>query len=92
MTSIYGVQGREDAFVPYLSDDWIALLDHTTQEAEVLSMGVDLANGTGWPFGEPQMSPEHAARLDGGSDLTCCLGESVWISGGVLDPAVAGGP
>ena len=62
VTPIYGVRGREDDFVPYLSDEWMALLDHTTQTADRLGMGVDLANGTGWPFGGPQMSPEHAAR------------------------------
>jgi hypothetical protein len=62
VTPIYGVRGREDDFVPYLSDEWMARLDHTTETADSLGMGVDLANGTGWPFGGPQMSPEHAAR------------------------------
>jgi hypothetical protein len=62
VTPIYGVRGREDQFVEYLSADWMALLDHTTEQAHARGMGVDLANGTGWPFGGPAISPEHAAR------------------------------
>ena len=62
VTPIYGVQGREDDAIPYLSDEWMARLDHTTETADSLGLGVDLANGTGWPFGGPQIRPEHAAR------------------------------
>src|SRR5690606_19643286 len=35
--------------------------NHTTATAGSLGMGVDLTNGTGWPFGGPQVPAEHAA-------------------------------
>ena len=53
ITPIYGVLGYEDRFVNYLSPQWIELLLHTLKEAERLDMGIDMATGTGWPFGGP---------------------------------------
>jgi hypothetical protein len=32
------------------------MLEHTTREAARLGMGVDMATGTGWPFGGPEVS------------------------------------
>lgn len=62
ITPIYGVEGREDAFIDYLSPSWMAMLDHTVREADRLGMGVDMANGSGWPFGGPEVTPGEAAR------------------------------
>ena len=62
ITPIYGVAGCEDRFVPYLSPEWMALLEHTLAEAGRLGLGVDLATGTGWPFGGPSVSDETAAK------------------------------
>src|SRR6056297_2593085 len=33
---IYGVEGYEDEFIPYLSDKWIRMLTYTIKEAERL--------------------------------------------------------
>lgn len=58
---IYGVKGYESRYIDYLSPAWMDMLNHTTEQAKVLKMGVDLTNGTGWPFGGPQVTPEYAA-------------------------------
>jgi alpha-L-rhamnosidase len=78
VTPIYGVRGTEPRFIPYLSSQWMAMLDHTLREAGRLNMGVDMATGTGWPFGGPWVGDDMAARsiahrtwtLDGGQRLT----------------------
>ncbi len=62
VTPIYGVRGTEDRFIPYLSPQWMAMLDHALREATRLQMGVDMATGTGWPFGGPWVDAETAPR------------------------------
>jgi hypothetical protein len=62
LTPIYGVRGDESQFVPYLSDAWMTLLEHTLREARRLGLGVDLATGTGWPFGGSWVGENDAAR------------------------------
>ncbi len=58
---IYGAVGYENRYIPYLSPQWLRMLDVTVQKAHSLEMGVDLTMGTGWPFGGPQVTPSHAA-------------------------------
>ncbi len=55
ITPIYGVQGNEQNEVDYLSPRWMELLGHTLAEGERLGIAIDMNNGTGWPFGGPQM-------------------------------------
>ena len=62
ITPIYGVSGAEAQFVPYLSDRWVGLLEHTLREAQRLDLGVDMATGTGWPFGGPWIGERDASR------------------------------
>lgn len=62
ITPIYGVRGGESEFVPYLSDAWVQLLEHTLREARRLGLGVDMATGTGWPFGGPWVGEADAPR------------------------------
>lgn len=62
LTPVYGVRGYEDRFVPYLSPRWIQLLQHTLTEARRLGLGLDLATGTGWPFGGPWLDEQDAAH------------------------------
>ncbi len=62
ITPIYGVRGAEDRFIDFLSPRWMNMLAYTAEEARRLDLGVDMATGTGWPFGGPQVEPEHAAR------------------------------
>ena len=62
ITPIYGVRGAEDRFIPYLSSDWVQMLEHTVREGARLGLGVDMATGTGWPFGGPWVGDEIAPR------------------------------
>src|SRR5262245_61627731 len=62
LTPIYGVRGTEARFIPYLSPQWTAMLDHSLREAARLEMGVDMATGTGWPFGGPWVGDDTSAR------------------------------
>lgn len=62
ITPIYGVRGEEARFIPFLSDPWVDMLVHTLSEAARLDLGVDMATGTGWPFGGPWVTDDMAAR------------------------------
>ena len=62
ITPIYGVQGNEQNDISYLSPRWMEMLDHTLREGERLGLGIDMNNGTGWPFGGPQIGHEEAAQ------------------------------
>src|SRR5690606_12591301 len=62
ITPIYGVYGEEEEFVEYLSTEWVELLKHTLDEAARLGLGVDMATGTGWPFGGPWVSEVDACK------------------------------
>lgn len=61
ITPIYGVIGNEANDIDYLTPQWMDMLKHTTSEAARLGMNVDMNNGTGWPFGGPEVSIEDAA-------------------------------
>jgi hypothetical protein len=64
ITPIYGARGSEARDTPFLSPRWMEMLEHTSREAARRDMGVDMATGTGWPFGGPWISAE-----DGSSSL-----------------------
>lgn len=61
ITPIYGVQEKDADEIPYLSPLWMEMLKHTEAEATRLGMQIDMNNGTGWPFGGPDVSIEDAA-------------------------------
>lgn len=58
---IYGAKGFENNYLKYLSPEWLKMLQFTTDKAKSLNMGVDMAVGTGWPIGGPQVSENDAA-------------------------------
>ncbi|GAB3650672.1 glycosyl hydrolase [Echinicola sediminis] len=58
---IYGAKGYEDTYLEFLSKPWLDMLHYTVDVADSLQMGVDLTQGTGWPFGGPFVEPEFAA-------------------------------
>ena len=64
ITPIYGVQHGEDKEISYLSPAWMRVLRQVEDKAKQLGMGVDMATGTGWPFGGPLVTEDDAA---------CCL-------------------
>ncbi len=61
ITPIYGVKGYEDKYIPYLSPKWMNMLAYTHGETEKWGMQVDMNNGTGWPFGGPDVTLDNAA-------------------------------
>ncbi len=61
ITPIYGVQGNEKNNIPYLSDKWMEMLRYTQSEAARNGIELDMATGTGWPFGGPWVPLEESA-------------------------------
>ncbi|MSU48139.1 MAG: glycoside hydrolase [Opitutus sp.] len=73
ITPIYGAKGFESRFIPFLSPKYIEMLAHVASEAKRLQLGVDMATGTGWPFGGPQVTAVDAelrVAFDAGGKLT----------------------
>jgi hypothetical protein len=62
ITPIYGAKGYESRYVNFLSPQWMEMLAHTGREAQRLGLGVDMATGTGWPFGGPWIDEAHALQ------------------------------
>ena len=58
ITPIYGAKGYEERFIQFLSPKYVEMLAHVSAEAKRLGLGVDMATGTGWPFGGPWLKPE----------------------------------
>ena len=61
VTPIYGVQGNEANNIPYLSDRWMEMLREVQKNGLELGIEVDMATGTGWPFGGPWVPLEESA-------------------------------
>ncbi|HNR05959.1 MAG TPA: glycosyl hydrolase [Saprospiraceae bacterium] len=62
ITPIYGVQGHEARFIDYLSPQWMGVFDFVLREAKKLGLGIDMATGTGWPFGGPWIGEDQACK------------------------------
>ena len=62
ITPIYGAKGAEARYLRFLSPEWMAMLEYTGREARRLGLGVDMATGTGWPFGGPWIDEAHALQ------------------------------
>ncbi|WP_234569818.1 glycosyl hydrolase [Rhodohalobacter sp. 614A] len=62
ITPIYGVGGYEDQFIDFLSPEWMDVLEHTLSEGDRLNLGIDMATGTGWPFGGPWIGENEASK------------------------------
>ncbi|MFL5617773.1 MAG: glycosyl hydrolase [Gemmatimonadaceae bacterium] len=75
ITPIYGVFGTEQEFIPYLSPKWVSMLEHTLAESKRLGLGVDMATGTGWPFGGPNVGDTDAAKYVAWKRWTLRAGE-----------------
>lgn len=62
ITPIYGVQGNEANDISYLSDKWMDMLRHVTDESRRLGLQPEMNNGTGWPFGGPEVTENESAQ------------------------------
>ena len=61
ITPIYGVQGLQDRNIEYLSDKWFEMLRYTMEQCERNGIELDMATGTGWPFGGPWVPLKESA-------------------------------
>jgi hypothetical protein len=62
ITPIYGVKGAEDKFIDFLSPEWMEIFQYTLAEAKRMNLGIDMATGTGWPFGGPWVEDKDASK------------------------------
>ncbi len=62
ITPIYGAKGYESRYIDFLTPKWMEMLEHTGREAQRLGLGVDMATGTGWPFGGPWIDEANALQ------------------------------
>lgn len=60
ITPIYGARGYEQRYLEFLSPQYVEMLAFTCIEAKRLGLAVDMATGTGWPFGGKQVSRDDA--------------------------------
>ena len=60
ITPIYGVKGNDANNIEYLSPQWMKMLGTVEQISKELGLEANMATGTGWPFGGPNV-PEHEA-------------------------------
>ena len=61
ITPLYGVQGNQANNIPYLSDKWMEMLREVQQNGKDMGIEIDMATGTGWPFGGPWVPLEESA-------------------------------
>ena len=61
ITPIYGVQGNVTRNIAYLSDEWMEMLREVQALGEQTGIEIDMATGTGWPFGGPWVPLEESA-------------------------------
>ena len=61
ITPLYGVQGNQANNIPYLSDNWMQMLRYTAEQCQKNGIELDMATGTGWPFGGPWVPLEESA-------------------------------
>ena len=81
ITPIYGVQGNDANNIPFLSQRWMQILQHTQNEGKRTGIEVDMNTGTGWPFGGPSVSIDDAATkaifqsydVEGGKDISLSI-------------------
>ena len=80
ITPIYGVQGNQRNNIPYLSDKWMSMLRETQVYGKTLGIEIDMATGTGWPFGGPWVPLEESANKVIFVDTVCTGGTLTDVS------------
>ena len=61
ITPIYGVLGNEQNNIEFLSPKWMEMLRFVQDEGKKNIIQIDMATGTGWPFGGPWVPLEESA-------------------------------
>lgn len=64
ITPLYGVKGNDKNNLDFLSPAWMSALKFVESEGAKDGLLIDMNNGTGWPFGGPEVPlSEAAAKL-----------------------------
>lgn len=61
ITPIYGVQGNEANNISFLSPRYMEILKYVDAQCQKNGIELDMATGTGWPFGGPWVPLEESA-------------------------------
>lgn len=61
ITPLYGVQGNEKNEKKFLGAEWMSMLRHTIEKGDAVGIETNMATGTGWPFGGPDVPLSQAA-------------------------------
>ena len=61
ITPIYGVQGNSSNNIPFMSPQWLDMLQYAKEQAAQQGIDIDMTTGTGWPFGGPMVKSEWSA-------------------------------
>ena len=61
ITPLYGVQGNQKNNIDFLSDKWFEMLRFTQEQCKKNGIEIDMATGTGWPFGGPWVPLKESA-------------------------------
>ena len=61
ITPLYGVKGNDSNNIDYLSPKWMEMLRFVEEEGKRNGIQIDMNNGTGWPFGGPEVTLDEAA-------------------------------
>lgn len=70
ITPLYGVQGNDKNNISFLSDSWMNMLRFVESEGAKDGILVDMNNGTGWPFGGPDVPLNEAAAKLAYTDMS----------------------
>jgi len=77
ITPLYGVLGEEGKFIRYLSPEWVGRFEFVLAEGKRLGLGIDMNNGTGWPFGGPWVTPEDTCKYLAHKTFTVKAGDKL---------------
>ena len=77
ITPIYGVKGYEKKFIDFLSQAYMKKLQYVLFQAEKTGLGIDMATGTGWPFGGPWIGSKDACKYIAYKKYTLKGGENL---------------
>ena len=61
ITPIYGVLNNDKNNIEFLSPQWMDMLRFVQSEGKKNNIQIDMATGTGWPFGGPWVPMEETA-------------------------------
>ena len=70
ITPIYGVLNNDKNNIEFLSPQWMEMLRFVQSEGKKNNIQIDMATGTGWPFGGPWVPMEETASRLLVSDTT----------------------